>query len=92
MRLIPAIGALTLVWLAAPASAQMMCPTGQQAEASGQSSGMMMCGATAGQGQASEDKTKPMQMGMCPCCQNMMKKGMMKGMMEKAPAMPDMKH
>ena len=85
MRTIPLLGALALLGLVAqPASAQMMCGAGQQAQASTPAQGGMMCGAM---GQAADDPMadkpaqKPQASGMCPCCRNMaMMRGGMGGM------------
>ena len=88
MRFTPIFGALTVLWLAGPSSAQMTEPTQPQAQSPGGM--MMMCAApaTTGQGEGQDKTSKPMQMGMmCPCCQAMMKK---KGMMQQKPQMPGM--
>jgi len=66
-----------------PASAQMMCGPGQQAQASmpAQGGGMMCGGMGAAQDDPMADKPaqKPQASGMCPCCKNM---AMMKGGMQ----------
>ena len=84
MRSIIPLTAFALITLSTPATAQMMCGAGQQAQAS--SSGAMMCGA----GQAADDPMadKPTQQQragmMCPCCRNMamMRGGTGGGMMQ----------
>jgi hypothetical protein len=71
---------LALFGTVQPASA-MMCGSGQQTQASGNTvSSGMMCGAM-GQGQDDPMADKPahkQQSGMCPCCRNM---AMMRGSM-----------
>ena len=71
-----ALFALSAALTAAPASAQMMCGAPQQAQASGQQSGGMMCGMTgqraADDPMADKSEQKPQQQsGMCGCCRNM---------------------
>jgi hypothetical protein len=69
------LGTLALLGFASPASAQMMCGPGQQAQASGQ--GGMMCGMMGAPQPKVEGETQnPQQSGMCPCCRNM---AMMRG-------------
>jgi hypothetical protein len=89
---IATISAVMLMSLVVPATGQMTHTPGQSPTTGQSTGGMMMCGmGTTGQGQQSQEKTdKPMQMGMmCPCCQAMMKKGMMQKMqkmpMQKTP-------
>jgi hypothetical protein len=74
-KLILTLGTLALVGFTAPVSAQMMCGSGQQAQASGQ--GGMMCGMMgAAQPKSEGEAQKPQQSSMCPCCRNM---AMMRG-------------
>ena len=70
-----ALFALSATLAAAPASAQM-CGPGQQAQASSQQSGGMMCGMmgqrAADDPMADKSEQKPQQQsGMCGCCRNM---------------------
>ena len=91
MRTILAVGAVALVWLATPTAAQMQMPDHSPQTQNQPSGGMMMCGApsTTGQAQAPDATGKPMQMSvMCPCCQAMMKKGMMQKMQKMPEQMP----
>ena len=67
--------ALSALLLVAPANAQM-CGPGQQAQASGQQGGGMMCGMmgrpAADDPMADKPAQQPQQQsGMCPCCRNM---------------------
>jgi hypothetical protein len=79
MRALLTVGALALFSLAQPATAQMMCGPGQQAQASTPAQSGMACGMM---GQAADDpmadksEQKPQAQGMCPCCRNM---AMMRG-------------
>ena len=93
MRIAHTFAALALL-CTVPASAQMpdQAPAPRTPQMQSPPAGsIMMCGpaGTTGQGQESDKTGKPMQMSMmCPCCQNMMKKGMM----QKMQTMPHMKH
>jgi hypothetical protein len=77
------LSAAALTLLCVPASAQMMCGPGQQAQASPQASipaapgGGMMCGMMRQSAAKPEsDAQKPQSSDMCPCCRNM---AMMRG-------------
>lgn len=73
LRLVLSAGTLAFIGLASPASAQMMCSPGQQAQAPG---GAMMCGTMGAAQTKPETDTQKPQAGMCPCCRNM---AMMRG-------------
>jgi hypothetical protein len=75
MRTLATLSALALFGLTQPATAQMMCAPGQQAQASSPSSGGMMC---TSMNMVADDPLadKPSQTqkqagGMCGCCKNM---------------------
>ena len=77
--------------IAVPASAQM-CGPGQQAQASGQQAGGMMCGMMGRQAaddpMADKPAQKPQeQSGMCPCCRNMSMMGGQQGQHHQMPGM-----
>ena len=86
-----ALFALSATLAAAPASAQMMCAPGQQAQASGQQGGGMMCGMgrqAADDPMADKSEQKPQQQsGMCPCCRNMAMMGGQHGQHHQMPGM-----
>jgi hypothetical protein len=87
-----AVSALAMVAAISPASAQMMCGPGQQAQASGQQQGGgMMCGMmgqrTAEDPMADKPEQKPQQSAMCGCCRNMAMMGGQHGQHHQMPGM-----
>ena len=83
--------ALSALLLAAPAQAQM-CAPGQQAQASGQQGGGMMCGMMGRQAADDPMADKPAQQpqqqsSMCPCCRNMAMMGGQHGQHHQMPGM-----
>ena len=87
-----ALSAATAFLIASSASAQMMCGPGQQAQASSQQGGGMMCGMmgrqTADDPMADKPAQQPQQQsGMCPCCRNMAMMGGQSGQHHQMPGM-----